>query len=329
MTLIRAFDESLARHPNVGRVWLVAVSGGPDSMALLRTAQIAASRTGAEVLSGHIDHQLRPDSGADAEWVADQCQKLGIRCLTQTVTVPHDGAIEETARRVRYEALAQMAAQAHASAILTGHTADDQAETVLHHLFRGTGLQGLVGIPEVRQLHETLWIWRPLLSVRRQLIVDELQHWQQPFRTDSSNASSRYTRNRVRNELIPWLERELNPRSVDAVLRLSEQAAETLDWLQSMAAKLLNTAIVQPETEVVRLRCAPLVESAPVVARECFVQLWRRKDWPRQAMTRTHWEKLVELCSADGPPALQMPGEIDVRRRGDLLVLTPPSPVSS
>lgn len=325
MSLLAAWEESLSRHSCVGRHWLVAVSGGPDSVALLRTAITAAARYGAEVTCGHIDHQLRAESSADADWVAEQCAALGVRCRVERVTVPSDGgAIEETARRVRYEALIRMATVSGATAILTGHTVDDNVETILHHVFRGTGLRGLIGIPPIRLLGESLWLWRPLLKVRRRELLAELDQLGQSYRTDSSNSSSQFTRNRVRHELIPWLERELNPRAVDAVLRLSDQSEEVIDWLHAAAVELLDRSLVQPLTPAIRLHCEPIRSSPALVARECFVQLWNRQSWPRQAMTREHWQRLVDQCGPAAAPAVQLPGGIDVRRRGDLLTLTAP-----
>lgn len=325
MSLVDTFEKSLIRHPEVGNRWLVAVSGGPDSMVLLRTAQTVAATRGAELHCGHIDHQLRPESGADADWVARQCQSLGVRSGIEQVTVSGAGsAIEETARQFRYEALVRMAEKCGATAILTGHTADDNAETILHHVFRGTGLRGLIGIPPIRELTEAVRLWRPLLAVRRSEVLAELERLGQPFRTDSSNSSSQFTRNRVRLELIPWLERELNPRAVDAILRLSEQSEEALDWLHTEALQLLDRSLVVPMTPAVRLRCDVIRSASAVVARECFVQLWNRQSWPRQAMTREHWQRLVDQCAAQEQAAIQMPGQIDVRRRSDLLILTPP-----
>ena len=231
-------------------------------------------------------------------------------------------AIEEQARHARYAALTRMARSVRATAVLTGHTADDNAETVLHHLFRGTGLRGLSGIPEVRSLGEELVLWRPLLSIRREAILACLQELNQPSLTDSSNASDAFTRNRIRHELLPWLERELNPRSVEALVRLAEQAAEQQSWIEEEAERLLAAALVTPATEVVRLHRSLLATAHPVLARECFVRLWVSQNWPRQAMTAEHWHRLVEVCPDHGPPAVQMPGGIDVRRRGEMLVIT-------
>ena len=326
LSLIESLNASRRRHPHVGHRWLVAVSGGPDSMALLRVALFAVQGHGHEITCGHVDHQLRPESGADSEWLQQQCAALGIRCLIEQVELPaQDGprtAIEEQARHARYAALIRLAHSVKATAVLTGHTADDNAETILHHLFRGTGLRGLSGIPEVRPLAEGLVLWRPLLPIRREAILACLSELHQPSLVDSSNASDAFTRNRVRSELLPWLERELNPRSVEALVRLAEQAAEQQSWIEAEAQRLLAAALIQTTTEVVRLHRPLLASAHPVLARECFVRLWVHQNWPRQAMTAEHWHRLVEVCQDHGPPAVQMPGGIDVRRRGEMLVIT-------
>ena len=333
LPLLESLYASQACHSHVGDRWLVAVSGGPDSMALLRLAIIAARELGGEITVGHIDHQLRPESGADSEWVELQCAALGVRCLTEKLEITASDrprtAIEEQARHARYDALIRMSRSVGATAVLTGHTADDDAETILHHLFRGTGLRGLSGIPEVRTLAEGLVLWRPLLSIRREAIVACLSELQQSSLTDSSNASHAFTRNRVRSELLPWLERELNPRSVEALVRLAEQAAEQQSWIETEAERLLAAALVTPASEVVRLHRALLAAAHPVLARECFVRLWVHQNWPRQAMTAEHWQRLVEVCPDHGPPAVQMPGGIDVRRRGPMLVVSQVSPTES
>lgn len=325
--LVDAINASRLRHPHVGDRWLIAVSGGPDSMALLRAAQTYSRLHHCEIACGHVDHQLRPESGSDSRWVEEQCRELGIPCQLERIELPFAQeqltAIEEQARNARYAALVRMAQRTQATAIVTGHTADDNAETVLHHLFRGSGLRGLSGIPEVRSLASGVSLWRPLLSIRREEIVDSLARLQQPSLVDQSNTSAAFTRNRLRNELIPWLERELNPRSVEAVLRIAEQASDWQAWIETEAQRCLAAALIEPVTEVVRLRREVLTAAHPALLRECFVRLWVRLDWPRQSMTAEHWKRLAEVCQDDGPPAVHMPGGRDVRRRGAMVVIEP------
>ena len=324
-SLMESINASQLRHPQVGNHWLIAVSGGPDSMALLRAAQLYTQQHGGAISCGHVDHQLRPESGADSVWVASQCRTLGVPCLVERVELSHSGglrtAIEEQARNARYAALIRLAHACHATAVVTGHTADDNAETVLHHLFRGTGLRGLSGIPEVRDLSEGLALWRPLLNIRRHEIMTWLTELHQPSLVDSSNTSDAFTRNRVRHELLPWLERELNPRSVEALQRIAEQAGEWQSWIESEAQRCLTAALIEPATEVVRLHREILTAAHPALLRECFVRLWVRQGWPRQAMTAEHWQRLAEVCQDGGPPAVQMPGGRDVRRRGAMIVI--------
>ena len=325
--LVDAINASRLRHPHVGDRWLIAVSGGPDSMALLRAAQTYSRLHHCEIACGHVDHQLRPESGSDSRWVEEQCRELGIPCQLERIELPFAQeqltAIEEQARNARYAALVRMAQRTQATAIVTGHTADDNAETVLHHLFRGSGLRGLSGITEVRSLASGVSLWRPLLSIRREEIVDSLARLQQPSLVDQSNTSAAFTRNRLRNELIPWLERELNPRSVEAVLRIAEQASDWQAWIETEAQRCLAAALIEPVTEVVRLRREVLTAAHPALLRECFVRLWVRLDWPRQSMTAEHWKRLAEVCQDDGPPAVHMPGGRDVRRRGAMVVIEP------
>lgn len=323
--LVDAIHASRLRHSYVGNRWLIAVSGGPDSMALLRAAQCYARLHKCEISCGHVDHQLRPESVTDSRWVEEQCQALGISCRVEQIELLHiheqRTGIEEQARKLRYDALARMAHDLHATAIVTGHTADDHAETVLHHLFRGSGLRGLSGIPEVRPLTADLTLWRPLLGIRREAIVASLARSQQPSLIDQSNTSDAFTRNRLRHELIPWLEKELNPRSVEALLRIAEQAGDWQSWIESEAQRCLSAALIEPITEVVRLRREVLSTAHPALLRECFVRLWVRVDWPRQSMTAEHWNRLADVCRDDGPLAVQMPGGRDVRRRGAMVVI--------
>lgn len=323
--LVDAIHTSRLRHASVGHRWLIAVSGGPDSMALLRAAQCYSRLHSCEISCGHVDHQLRPESGSDRCWVEEQCRGLGIPCRVEQIEIPriHEQrtGVEEQARKARYDALIRMADDSHASAIITGHTADDHAETVLHHLFRGSGLRGLSGIPEVRPLTADITLWRPLLGIRREVIAASLARYQQPSLIDQSNTSDAFTRNRLRHELIPWLERELNPRSVEALLRIAEQAGDWQSWIESEAQRCLSATLIEPVTEVVRLRREVLSTAHPALLRECFVRLWVRYDWPRQSMTAEHWNRLADVCRDDGPLAVQMPGGRDVRRRGTMIVI--------
>src|ERR671933_3080418 len=180
---------------------LVMVSGGPDSIALLRVLVELGSQT--VVL--HVDHGLRgEESREDAEFVRKLCSQLEVPCEVRRLKV-EGGNFQEEARRRRYRIAEELAQAEGASAIATGHTADDVAETVLMNLARGAGLRGLSGIPPVRGRGV-----RPLIRHRRREILQYLKHLGQSYRVDYSNLNLKYTRNRMRLEVLPVLE-ELYP----------------------------------------------------------------------------------------------------------------------
>ena len=221
---------------------LVAVSGGPDSLSLLHLlwAEREARQIGS-VEAAHLDHGLRgEESAAEAAWVAGWCAGRGIACHVERVDVAelarqHGKSTQEAARDARYALLSELAGQIGADKIATGHTRDDQTETVLANILRGTGLDGLRGIPERRGL-----IVRPLLSVSRAEIEAYCAANNLQPRQDGSNLSpDHYTRNRIRLALLPQLRRSYNARVDDALLRLSEIAARDSDYLGTQAAAAL------------------------------------------------------------------------------------------
>jgi tRNA(Ile)-lysidine synthase len=201
---------------------LVAVSGGPDSTALLHGLLTLAPRLEITVCAACVDHGLRPESEDEARAVEKRCRTLGVSCAVIRVDVgqarrPHV-SLQEAARTARLAALQEAAARLKCDKIALGHTADDQAETVLFRILRGTGLAGLAGIPYQRDSFV-----RPLLDVRRAELLRYLGKRKITFFCDPSNANRRYARPRIRHDILPMLARE-NPRVVEALLALSREA---------------------------------------------------------------------------------------------------------
>lgn len=211
--------------------FLLAVSGGADSMALFRVFLVLARRRGYRLTVAHLDHGLRGGAGrADARFVAAQCQAAGIPCVEGRADVRRRArrdkvSLEMAARECRYRFLAEIRTRVGADAVVTAHTANDQAETVLLKLMRGAGPAGLAGIAPLTKL-KGLPILHPLLSVTRKDIEKFLDRCDQPWCMDATNRDPQFRRNRVRHELIPFLEREFNP-------RISRVLCETADRLRS------------------------------------------------------------------------------------------------
>src|SRR5688572_29033082 len=187
---------------------IAAVSGGADIVALLRALLAIRQQGAGRQVAAHCNHRLRgAESEADAAFVADLCRQLGLTCEIGIVDVSQaansgDG-LEAAAREARYGFLKSVAARHGARYLATAHTADDQAETLLHRIVRGTGLAGLAGIPRVRPLNELTTLIRPLLGARRSEVLAYLADIGQEYRHDASNLDRRFTRNRIRHELLP------------------------------------------------------------------------------------------------------------------------------
>ena len=260
--LQRDLLESWPRSKWVSVKVLLAVSGGPDSVALTRC--LSGLQFDQSLLAvAHFNHRLRGDqSDADQAFVEKLSQDLNLQCIVGSAHAqpPDDGTdvAEAAAREQRYDFLISTAKRIGARYIATGHTADDQAETVLHHVLRGTGLAGLAGIPRIRRAAESVTIVRPLLSTRRQSILEYLGRVNQDFRHDETNDHHSFTRNRIRHELIPHLQRDYNQDVTEALLRLSQIAAESQAVLREIAAGLLDDCLTSSSESTVRLSTSPL-----------------------------------------------------------------------
>lgn len=223
---------------------LVAVSGGADSVALVHVLRTL----GYTIEVAHFDHRTRGgDSTCDAEFVRDLAARLDVPFHLGSADVPAVTALsgesfEMHARRLRYDFLAQTARRAGIREIATGHHADDQAETMLLRVLRGTSGHGLAGIPPVREDGE-LRIVRPLLDVTREALLAYLESIGEPYCEDATNDDVQYLRNRVRHELIPALARDYNPQLVSALNRLAETERIEHEYLDLAAAKRASTVI--------------------------------------------------------------------------------------
>jgi tRNA(Ile)-lysidine synthase len=225
---------------------VVAVSGGPDSVCLLRLLLDLIDKLGITLHVAHLNHGLRgAESDADASYVAELAQKLNLPATIERRDVPTYQkskrlSMEEAAREVRYSFLAEVAEATGAGSVTVGHTLDDHIETILMHLIRGSGTRGLRGLQPSSQLQlgeTSLTIIRPLLEVSREETAAYCRRYRLKPRLDTSNLSLSPLRNRIRQQLIPLLE-SYNPQVTDALLRTARIAADDLAALEEYALKL-------------------------------------------------------------------------------------------
>jgi tRNA(Ile)-lysidine synthase len=313
---------------------LLAVSGGADSVALLRA--VATLKTGGigRVCVAHFNHKLRSSAEDDERFVADLCKLLGILCEIGAADVAQLAAdasegIELAARRSRHRFLQDAAGRLGARFVVTAHTADDQAETILHRIVRGTGVSGLAGIKRSRRFGPATLL-RPMLTVRRTEIEDYLRDIGQTFCDDPSNTDHRFTRNRIRHELLPLLARHYNSAAADALLRLGGLAAEVQEIIVEIANKLCEETVNFKNKNIVEIDAAALAGQPEYLLRELFVLVWRRQSWPMQAMGYGQWQDLAQMIMLSKAATLYstttskkiFPGNIQADARDCRLFLT-------
>lgn len=312
---------------------LLAVSGGPDSVAMLRAMLALKERHGGSgrIFVGHLHHGLRGAvADADRAWIETLCRRWEIPLEVGYADVPAIAAdqgdgCEAAARKARYEFLAATAEKLGARMVAVAHTADDQVETVLHRILRGTGIAGLAGMPRRRPLTPSVVLERPLLDMRRRDVLRYLSAIGQNYRTDESNADVRWTRNFLRNELLPTIRAHINTEVDEAVWRLAAQAEEVQQFVANAAARLASQAMAM-DTRASRLELRidgrPLSDQPPLIVGEVFKLAWAEAGWPLQAMGFREWRQLAEMVRPGRPqPPLNLPGNILARRDGEFVVL--------
>jgi tRNA(Ile)-lysidine synthase len=209
------------------------------------------------------------------------------------------------------------------------HTADDQAETILHRILRGTGLRGLAGIPRIRPLGPATTIVRPLLGITRAQIIQYLAALGQDYRSDSTNELLHGTRNRIRRELIPHIETRYNPRFKAALLNLGRLAGEAQSLIDELVDEVLARALINRTETACQIDCGQLRAAPRYVVRECFIRIWQQQGWPRQSLDFEHLQLLADLVLAPGAGAFArqtLPGAVLARRGGDQLYLVRANP---
>ncbi len=242
---------------NVGDRVVVGFSGGADSLTLLLTL----SELGIDVIAAHFDHRIRAESAADAEWTRAFCTARGIPIVVESADVPAaaraaGGSLEDIARKLRYRFLFSLAERESAIAVAVGHHADDQAETIVAHLLRGSGLDGLSGMcgrTFANDWSPSVPLIRPFLKIRRREIETWLAARGIAPLVDRTNSDMRFARNRIRHELIPYLEASFNSNLIDTLTRGAAAIRADRDYLADAAEKAFRRCLICVSSDLIRL----------------------------------------------------------------------------
>ncbi len=295
---------------------LVAVSGGADSLALAHALSVEAKPLAINVVGITVDHQLQKESATQAQKTVNQLAEMDLKCVIKKVEVDIQNGLEASARTVRYKALNEIASSENAVAVFLGHTQDDQAETVLLGLARGSGTRSLSGMAA----HSGIFI-RPLLELTRETTESYCKESNLSFWKDPHNQDPQFSRVRVRTQAIPVLEKTIGPGISEALARSSHllrDDADALDhWAEREAMKL----------DLADLECAHL-ESLPKAIRTRVLRIAiYAQGAPSGSVTAEHVSVVEALISAwNGQGASNLPGGVKVERISGRLSLSTQRP---
>ena len=318
---------------------VIAVSGGADSTALL-LALHELNQTGKfslDLVVAHLDHGLRKQSQKDAEWVSELAKQFGCEFITARAKLKASANsktrtnenLEQAARKARYEFLHKTARQAHSDYVLTAHTLDDQAETVLLRLLRGSAAEGLSGTPTIRTLKpgSSVKLVRPLLAwARRSETEDFCRAHSIDFRSDEMNDDETFARVRVRKQLLPLM-KSFNSRVVEALSRTATLLSEDASALSDEAARLLELAGQKPakfdETKSPSLSVSVLLQAPAAVHRRALREWILRGRGDLNRLEMVHLLAVEQLLKGEkGGRVAELPGGMTVSRKRGMLELS-------
>ena len=297
------------------------ISGGADSVCLLFVLLEWKRQYGLELAAVNVNHGIRDRAGEDARFVEELCRRLEIPFFLRETDV-HRLALErkcseeEAGRDFRYEVFREVAAEFGADKIAVAHNLNDRSETMLFHLFRGTGIRGLAGMQPVRDE-----IIRPLLWAERREIEDYLREIGQDFCKDATNEEDIYTRNRIRHHILPYAEREVAAGCVQHMGQTAELLAETEDYLERQTQEALAGCTKREGETCYILDCRAFITFHPVLQKRMIYQLVKNLSPGARDISRVHVTDLCSLFEREGNRRICLPFGISGCREYDKVIL--------
>ncbi len=326
MKIINKIKHTISRYSMIthGDRIVVAVSGGPDSVCLLSILNELKDELGIELIVAHLDHGLRPHEDADeTRFVESLANALVLPFVTDQAGSEMEmekGSLEEKARDVRYRFLEDVKKRLSARKIAVGHTLNDQAETVLMRLLRGSGPAGLSGIPPCRD--DT--IIRPLIQINRAEILSYLGSKGLKYMTDSSNLETRFLRNRIRSHLLPQLE-EYQPRIIEVLGQTSEIMRRDEEWLDKEAGKWLGSKIENRDDKGIQIHLSSFRDIPLALRNRVIRRAIKAAGGSLRRISSRHIDAVNRMSTGNKPQALvNLPNGLIAKRVYDKLVFGVP-----
>lgn len=291
--------ETISKYNMIksGEKVVVAVSGGPDSIALLNTLINLKEKLQCELVVAHVNHMIRSVADSETEYVKEFCKSKGIECFVKKIDVislanEQKIGTEEAGRNVRYEFFDEVFNKVNADKIAIAHNANDNAETVLMNVLRGTGISGLKGIEPVR---DNKFI-RPLIETERADIEKYCEEIELNPKFDESNKDNTYTRNKIRNVLIPFLKEEFNPSVVEGLNRLSSLASQENKYIEEIVNKEYANILVSTESRKIVLKLKEFNALDEFIKGRIILLCVFNLFGSTKGIEKKHIEDIIKLC---------------------------------
>lgn len=275
---------------------VIGVSGGPDSICLLHVLYGLKEKLGIEIVVAHVNHMLRDVADLETEYVQSFCKKLGIECYVKKADIleiskTQKKGTEEVGRQVRYDFFDEVAKKTNSNKIATAHNSNDRAETVILNILRGSGLSGLKGIEPIR---DNKYI-RPLINTDRQDIENYCNDNKLEPKYDKTNNENIYTRNKVRNTVIPYIKKEFNPNIIKTINRLSSLATEENEYLQAITKQEFESLLIE-KTENIILDLHKFNSLNLVIKRRLILYTINEVLHTTNGIEKVNIDDIIKLC---------------------------------
>jgi len=305
---------------------LLGVSGGPDSLAMLYLFNELRKTRGLRIYVAHLNHLLRKEAQADLDFVRDICLSLDIPFVSGKANIRKSGgSLEESARQARMDFLIRTARKIKAKTISLGHTKDDQAETILMRLLRGSGLLGLVGIVPKRQIQGITFI-RPLIETERKDIEDYLKKIKVKPRRDKTNQELEFFRNRIRHKLIPLLARGYNRNIKELLANAAQIFASDYDYIRQETMKSLRYCAVFIHTSkstLAKIKLERFKRLHPAMQRMVLRLAIEKIKGNTRRLTFQHWKEVHDLIYSRKPGSIvDLPSMVSAKKESSHLILS-------
>lgn len=275
---------------------VLGVSGGPDSLFMLDILNKLKSKLNFEIVVAHINHMIREEANSEEKFVKEFCKKIGVKFYSKRIDVVNYAnnnkiGTEEAGRKVRYDFFDEVLKLEKANKIAIAHNKNDKVETIIMHLLRGCGVSGLQGINPKNNN-----VIRPIIEIERTQIEEYCERNKLDPRIDKSNFENVYTRNKIRNIVLPYIKSEFNPNIIDTITRLSEVITEENSFLERLTIQKYNEILVNKTADEIQLDLKKFNNLETVLKNRIILYTISKLRGGTQGIEKIHIKDIIKLC---------------------------------